>query len=119
MSITANDHRRYADSKLAEEAALAAEAPGAPLMGQAASAEATTGDDRLDKMVRAMQALIDALALKTADIAVKAMGAPTHDMVTMCQREYWYNKGKQDTLLELVKLPAQIIMEEKPVLHSV
>jgi hypothetical protein len=113
MSVTVNDFRKHREQKDAEETAKAAEKVVSSLLEQTASPDATTGDDRLDKMVRALQAVIDALTPQLNDIAHKAMAAPNHDMLDMCRREYWFKKGQQVTLQEAIKIPAQIVMEEK------
>ncbi len=109
MSVTVHDHRKY----LAEAAAKASAENAAvhiPIE-QVASPDATTGDDKLDKMVRGIQAIIDALTPQIQDIAIKAMAAPNHDMLDMCRREYWFKFGQRETLKEIIKLPAQIMVE--------
>ena len=114
--ITANDYRKYLDAK--EPNVQEVKAP-APLLEQVASPDASTGDDRLDKMVRAIQAIIEVLEKQLPEIAAKGMGAVPVDMMKLCQMDYMHTHGKLIALQEIIKLPAQIMMEEKTVLHSV
>ena len=111
MSVTVNDFRKHAAA--AAEKAAKENTPVHIPIAQVESADATTGDEKFDKLIRAIQLIIDALEPQILDIQKKAMGAPTHDMVGMCQREYWYQKGKQDCLKEVIKLPAQIVLESR------
>ena len=112
MTVSVNDYRKNREeafAKAAKEAEVAAHVP----VQQTSSPDASTGDERLDKLARAIQLLIDALDPVIDHAAKNAMGAPTADMLSMCLREYWYQKGKQDTLKEVIKLPAQIMLESK------
>jgi hypothetical protein len=111
MTISINDYRKH----IADAATKASEenVPVHVPVEQNASPDATTGDDHLDKMVRAIQSVIDNLDPVIASVKDKITTAPTNDMIHICLREYWYQKGKQDTLKEIIKLPAQIIMESK------
>jgi hypothetical protein len=114
MSITANDHRKYLDVKAAEEAARAVEKAMPPLVQQAESAAATTGDDRLDKLVRGIQDMINKLEESLPQIAAKGMGAIPADMMKLVQMDYMHTHGKLVALQEIIKLPAQIMLEERP-----
>jgi hypothetical protein len=114
MSVDIKDYRKFVAAKAAEET------PHPEIIQQADSPDATTGDPRFDKMIRAMQEITNAIELKLKDIQDKTMSAPTPDMTALGQREYWFHKGKLEVIKELVKLPAMILMEEHPAsLHSV
>jgi hypothetical protein len=114
MSVDVKDFRKFVAA--AAEKANAANAPVHIPIEQVESPDATTGDEHMDKLVRAIQSIIESLEPRLTgpeSLPIKAMGAPNYDMVVMCSKEYWYQKGKQDTLKEVIKLPAQIIMESK------
>lgn len=111
MSVTVNDFRKHTEEKAAE---AAAKAPVAPLLAQAESPMATTGNDELDKFVRALQAVIDELEKQMAQFAKEGMLAVPADMVRLSQMKYMHTFGKLDALKEAIKIPAQIVLESRP-----
>ncbi len=122
MSVTVNDHRKYVEGKEVEHAAKQQEAHAAPLLEQVASAYATTGNDDMDKLVRGIQALIEKIEANKLEIAAKGMGAVPNDMMKLCQMQYMFESGKAAALAEVIKIPAQIVLESRPApsgLHSV
>ena len=91
MSVNVNDHRRYADGKMAEsiKAAEARIEANKQLIAQADSAQAHTGDEHLDKMTRALQELLNKLEDQAKQIAFKGIGCVQEDLIRLQQFEYF------------------------------
>lgn len=109
MSIDVKDHRKFLEGKAK---ALEAEArPVMPLLKQIEIAK-ETGDPRLDKMLRAIGALIEEKDAHSIQVALKAVGCVQDDMIRLQQFEFFYTKGWLDALKATAALPAQILTEE-------
>ena len=109
MSVDIKDFRRFVEGK-AEEAPVRP----APLLQQADSALATTGDDYLDKLIRVLEAKVVSLEAEAASIAAKAVGCVPEEMFRLAQCEYMYVKGKVDGYKDAAQIPARIIAESRP-----
>ncbi|MGH9429087.1 MAG: hypothetical protein ACRD2L_22625, partial [Terriglobia bacterium] len=83
------------------------------LIEQATSADANTGHEDFDKLIRALAVNIEAMEKMASDAAVKAAGAFQDHLIRVCQFEYMYHKGKADGLKEAANLPLQILNEKK------
>ena len=111
MSIDIKDHRKFVDGKL-KEAMEKEEAKPVVLLEQRTVAN-ETGEPHLDKLMRALAAQIEKDDAHSVDVAIKGMGNVNPDALRLHQNEYFYTKGKLDGLMFAMKLPEQIIMEEK------
>jgi hypothetical protein len=116
MSVDVKDHRRYLEGKQAE--VVMDNGQTEPLLPQVQSELAHTGDPYLDKMLRAIEALIVDQEKLCIDTARKGIGCPQEDMFRLAQCEYMYICGKVEGLKEAAKIPARILAEARP-LHSV
>lgn len=109
MSIDVKDHRKYLEGKLRDADELEARKPG-KLLEQAAVAS-ETGDPRLDKMLRVLQASKEQAEKHAQAVALKGIGCVQDDMLKLQQFEFFYTKGKVDAFTETALIPAQIILE--------
>lgn len=114
MSLTVNDHRRYAEGKLAE-AQKAAEEKFAvqALLQQAASDSASTGNDQLDKFVRVIQESLNKTEQVLPQVATGAIHCIVEQEILKAKCDYFYIKGRHDAYKELLTVPAQIVLESK------
>ena len=115
MSVDIKDHRRYVEGKLAESILAAEEKlqKQKDLLPQAESELANTGHAELDKLIRAVQDLLDKSDLHAKDIAFKGIGCVQEEMIRLQQFEYFYTKGKSDAYKEVAQIPQRIIAESK------
>lgn len=113
MGIDVKDHRRYAEGKLAESIQAAETKVAHELLQQVETVDANTGNPQLDKLVRAVQALLETSDTHANDIALKGIGCVQEEMIRLQQFEYFYTKGKSDAYKEVVQIPAKIIAESK------
>jgi hypothetical protein len=111
MSVDVKDHRKFLEGKLKDADKLQAEKPK-PLLEQRAIAS-ETGDPRLDKMLRAVAAMIEKDDAHIMDVSIKGMAQLNPDAMRLAQAEYFYTKGRVDALQAVVKIPEQIILEER------
>ncbi len=110
MSVDARDHRRFLEGKLKDADKVAAERQK-PLVEQRPVAK-ETGDARLDKMLRAIEALRETAATHATAVALKGIGCVQDDMLRLQQMEFFYTQGQKDAFEKVALLPAQIILEE-------
>ncbi len=117
MAIEFKDHRRQVSEKAAEaRLKMEQNAEATKLLDQTASSQ-EVGDERLDKMVRAIQAKLDKAKPHLNDTAHKGMGAIKEEISRICQLEYMFHKGMITAYEEMQAMPAQILMEEKGSTH--
>ncbi len=113
MAVEFEDHRRFTAEKAAEAAKKMQEnADKVALMVQAPSTQ-EVGDERLDKMVRHIQAKIDEHTPQMNDAAHKGMGAIKEEVSRICQLQYMFTKGMITAYEEMQKMPVQILSEER------
>jgi hypothetical protein len=112
MSVEVKDFRQHVERKAAEAAERDAKIPK-PLLPQVEATTPSTGDDRLDKLNRILQVDIELCDTHLIEVATKGMGAANHDLLTVCQFEYMYTKGKVDALRAAQLVPYKILAEEK------
>jgi len=119
MSVDIKDHRRYAEGKLAESLKVAEEkvAKQDGLLTQAPSAHANTGNEQLDKLSRAVQALHDKAVEYQKDMALKGISCLQEEAIRLNQFEFYYTKGQAFAYEEVLKMPERILAESK--LHAV
>ena len=114
--IDVKDHRRYAEGKLAESVKAAEDRlaeRNKELLPQAPSDQAVTGDDHLDKMIRAIQGLHNTVEKHLTEVATTAIHSVNEMASRAAQCEYFYSKGKRDAYAEVVQIPARIVTEAK------
>jgi hypothetical protein len=117
--IDVNDHRRYAEGKLSESI-KAAEVKVQSLVAQAPSDLANTGDQNLDKLVRAVQELINTTEQHDKQVLLAGLEQINQDALLAHRFEHFFVKGKIAAYKEIVLLPERIIAESKAVqLHAV
>ncbi len=109
MSIDIKDYRRLHDTDKDPKVA----APVDPIAQVAVEENVLTGHAQLDKLIRALQSDIEATEAACAGLAQKGMGTVQHEMLTLLQFEYIYNKGKIDAWKAAAQLPKRIIAESK------
>lgn len=111
MSLDIKDHRRHlkaVDDKLeAEEAAK----PKVLLEQRKVADE--TGDPRLDKLMRIVAANIEEADKHMTQAALVSVESLDEKQVALMKREYAFTKGLIQAYQEVLKIPAQIIVEER------
>ena len=111
MSIDIKDHRRYLERKLIDTDKLDAK-QSAPLLQQIEIAK-ETGDNHLDKMLRALAAKDEEADKHATSVALKGIGCVQDDMLKLQQFEYFYTKGKLDAYADAATIPEKIMLEER------
>lgn len=121
MGVSVQDHRRYAEGKLAESIKTAEEKvakQNEQLLPQAESEFATTGDDKLDKVVRAVQEVLNTAELHVTQVAHAGISCVNEELLRKHQAEYFFTQGKMATYKEVFEIVARVVTEAK-VLHKV
>ena len=108
MSISATDHRRFLEGKLQDSDKTE---KVRPLLAQVAIT-GETGDQRLDKLMRAVTALKEKDDKHTAQVAEKGIGCVQEEMIRLQQFEFFYTKGRIDFANAVLAMPSQILFEE-------
>lgn len=116
MSVDVKDHRKFLEGKLKEEEARKAETKA--LLPQKESELATTGDEKFDKLIRALESMVTDCEKVANDAAVMCAGCVQEDMVRLKQFEFYYNKGHVDAFKKVMSIPAQILAEAKATVPS-
>ena len=116
--ITEKDHQRWAEAMEAAKKRREEKAKDhAPLLEQKESASASTGDEKLDKLIRALEVRKEGLTAKMQQEAVAGMDCIQDDGIRLHQAIYFYTKGRLDENKEIAMIPAQIMAEHKPILN--
>lgn len=110
MSITVRDFRNNVDGA---EKAERPKAP-APLLPQSNTTVATTGDERLDKLIRVLEFNIEAGEVHLNEVAHAAALALNTEQKQKMTIEYAFTQGMLSTYKALQQVPAKIIEEETP-----
>lgn len=112
MSIDVKDHRKFLEGKLKEsEAKKIAESQLLPQLHS--DGLPYTGDEKLDKLIRAVHALLTKHEEGAKQAALIGIGAVQEDMIRLKQFEYFYNKGHEDAFKAVINIPSQIMREAK------
>lgn len=109
MSVTAKDHRRFVDGKMTETVEL----KPAPLLEQAASDAANTGDPRLDKLIRVIAAELKKHDAHLVEVGEKCARSIEDSAVRLMQMEYAYTSGAKKAFETLTELAQRILKEEE------
>ena len=107
MSVDVKDFRKFTE----EANARVAVAQPAPLQQEPAT-EFEVGDEKLDKLVRIVQSVIEQLNPAIADLQMKGMGCVQDDLFRACQLNYVYAKGKLDAYKDVQTYPKRIMQEQ-------
>lgn len=111
--IDAKDHRRFAEGKLREmEAEKELKAMAKPLLAQEPTAM-ETGNDQLDKTMRAVEALKKATKEHLEIVKENGMTQVNPDARAIHQAEFFFTKGRLHAFEEVQKIPAEVILESK------
>lgn len=110
MSVTAKDHRRFVDGKVNEERPVVPIA----LLPQSQSEVPSTGDARLDKIVRVIEANLEMAKQHQIEVAHAACVALKEEAKQQMALEYMFTKGMIAAYQAIQLLPARIIQEETP-----
>ena len=78
---------------------------------QVAASDFEVGDEKLDKLIRIVQSVIDQLNPAIADLQMKGMGCVQDDLFRACQLNYVYAKGKLDAYKDVQTYPKRIMQE--------
>ena len=115
--ITEKDHQRWAEAMEAAKKRREEKAKEhAPLLEQKASADASTGDEKFDKLIRALEVRKEGLTGKLTQEAIAGMDCIQDEGIRLHQAIYFYTKGRLDENKEIAMIPAQIMSEYKSVL---
>ena len=107
MSVDVNDFRKFteeAKARVADVQPLAAQEP--------ITTEFEVGDEKLDKLSRMVQAVIEQLNPAIVDLQTKGMGCVQDDLFRACQLNYVYAKGKLDAYKDVQTYPKRIMQEQ-------
>ena len=118
MSVDIKDHRRYAEGRLAESIKKAEAKLTSPLLEQAESTAASTGDAHLDKLARSVQELLNKAEENAKAVALKGIGCVQEDLFRLQQFEYFFLQGQVEAYKQTLLIPQRILAEDKPVLVS-
>lgn len=114
MSIDIKDYRkkRLADQ---EEAAKTAPVKQPPLEQVYVAENFLTGDDKLDKMIRGLEALIVQAKNICDQAAEQGMSQCSDEVLKKFQLIYAFNRGRIEAWVEASKIPQRIVVEAKQV----
>jgi hypothetical protein len=112
--ITEKDHQRWAEAmEAAKKRREEKSKEHSPLLEQKESASATTGDEKFDKLIRALEVRKEGLSAKLTQEAVAGMDCIQDEGIRLHQAIYFYTKGRLDENKEIAELPARILAEAK------
>ena len=110
MSVDVNDFRKFTSDAQARKDGFVAQAPLA--LQEPIANEFEVGDDKLDKLSRMVQAVIEQLNPAITDLQTKGMGCVQDDLFRACQLNYVYAKGKLDAYKDVQTYPKRIMQEQ-------
>lgn len=111
MAIDINEYRR---ERMQRAEAEAQKASAAPLLAQAEVVDSNlTGHDTLDKLIRAIQPVLEVLETNIIDSAQAGIKAPVEQVFREIQLQHVYMLGKSDAFKELTKIAQHVAAEEK------
>ena len=109
MSVDVNDFRKFTEEAKARVTGVQSE----PLLSQeTVPSEFEVGEEKLDKLSRMIQAVIEQLNPAIADLQTKGMGCVQDDLFRACQLNYVYAKGKLDAYKDVQTYPKRIMQEQ-------
>ena len=109
MAVDIQEYRkqRIEEQEKAEKAAV-------PLVEQSAVPASTeTGNETLDKLLRALQPVVDLIEKNVIDSALSAMKAPDELILRTIQFQHLYMLGKRDAFKEVADVAQKVALETK------
>ena len=110
MSVTVRDFRNHVDGADKVEKPK----PVTQLLAQAQSDVPATGDDRLDKFIRVIQASLEATEAHYQEVAIQANLAANAEQHFKMRLEFMFTKGLIEAYKAMQQIPAKILEEETP-----
>lgn len=115
MAVSIEEYRA---DKIRQQEAEAAKAAAAkvvvdPVTQSVVEDSRLTGDEKLDKLVRAIEDLTLPVKALCGQIAEQGMGVMDDVNLKKCQVLYAYNRGRIDAWVEASQIPKRIVAEAK------